>query len=51
MITCKFVRLIEDHSGTLARHKVQFSARTEAYRKVPPETGSPPKRDCRHKTL
>jgi len=40
MLSHRFVRLIEDHSDTLAAgllHKVQRSAHTEAFHKVPPD--------------
>jgi len=40
MLSHRFVRLIEDHSDALASgllHKVERSARTEAFRKVPPD--------------
>jgi hypothetical protein len=40
MLSHKFVRLIEDHSDTLAQgllHKVQRSSRTAAYNKIAPE--------------
>jgi hypothetical protein len=40
MLSYRFVRLIEDRSDALASgllHKVQRSAHTEAYRKVPPD--------------
>ncbi|MGD0791731.1 MAG: hypothetical protein ABR920_08175 [Terriglobales bacterium] len=40
MLSHRFVRLIEDHSDALASgllHKVQRSARTESFRKVPPD--------------
>lgn len=40
MLSHRFVRLIEDHSETLAKgllHKIQRSVRTEAFHRVPPD--------------